>query len=1158
MAVNTAWKYWLAAIALLLWWVLAWLAGPWLNVQGNDLWILRGALFFIGLAAFITSVWWFRGLDEDRAEEMEAEGTAESDELDILMRKARMRLRAAQSVKVAFGDLPAILVMGETGSAKTSIVLHCGLEPQLLAGHTVQNDIPIPTRALNMWFAPPFIVAEAGGPLLHEPPRWAHWVRNFVPGGTGLLGKAAAPPRLALLCIDCEKFVTPGVAETLGESIDQWRARLRETSQLLGINLPVYVLFTRTDRLQFFQDYVAPLSNDEASQVFGAALATAAYITGSYAELETAAVSTAFDDLFRSLAEGRLTLLARHLDTAKAPPIYEFPREFKKLRSILVPMLVDICRPGPARITPFLRGFYFTGVRPLVVSVPRPASAQEEPPLPEAAVGDLSATRMFDIKKAKAAAAKLAGAPEAVETRRFPQWVFLPQLFKDVLFKDTTALTTSTFSTKIGLHKRFFLAAVMGILLGLMVGFTVSAIRNKSLENQLMAAAQDLSDVHLTGRQMASLDDLKKLEVLRQFVETLTKDQREGPSFSMRWGLYVGTSLLPDARRIYFQHFQELLFKQAQAALRQTLTSLPAAPRPNDRYDPVFDALKAYLLITTEYARSDREFLSPILVHAWTGGQDINPARVQLAQRQFDFYAGQLKSGSPFPLEDDGQAVRQARHYLGQFPGDGGVYRLILAEAEKTNPPINFNRKFPRAAEAVGEQTEVSGAFTQGGWTSVQGALENPAPYFSAESWVLGRENPTPEDLAKHADDLRRTYQRDYIDRWRTFLRGATVNHPVSLGSASQELQKLSGDASPLLAVFCIAAQNTAIDQPDVAKAFQAVQSVASHGCQEQLVSSSTAAYVKSLSDLQACVDRADNSPPDQKDSAKAQCMSDVTQAEQAVKEIAQGFQPDPEAHADQTVKDLLVAPISATATLLRPGPVSAAALCEQMSALESQFPFRPQASREASLQELAAVYAPTKGALSQFYSSALKNVLLPQGSGYVPNPASPQKVSPPFLSFFNRAIDVQRALYPAGGGQPQIRYALRPLATENVSSLALSIDGKSINFGGGAAQFTPLSWPGSSGQGVRMSVKIPGGVELGFPSYDGLWGVFHFFADATVMEHGGNTYTLQWVLGGDRPVTAPNGKPVTVQFDLDTQGATLIMRKGFLSSLRCVPVVTR
>ena len=295
---RTAWKYWVIAIALVVWWALDWLAGSWLNLGGHDLWILRGALMLIGLAAFATCVWWFKGVDEDRAARMAMEGAAGSDEIDNLMRRAQARLGSIPAGREGLGDLPVLLVLGEPGSAKTSIIFQCGLEPQLLAGNTVRNNIPIPTRALNLWFAPPFMVVEAGGPLLHEPPRWARLVKNFAPGATSLLGKGLAPPRLALVCIDCEKLLAPGAAETLGASIDQWRARLRETAQVLGINLPVYVLFTRADRLQFFQDYVAPLSEEEASRVFGAALPVAAYAGDAYAELETAAVSAAFDSLY--------------------------------------------------------------------------------------------------------------------------------------------------------------------------------------------------------------------------------------------------------------------------------------------------------------------------------------------------------------------------------------------------------------------------------------------------------------------------------------------------------------------------------------------------------------------------------------------------------------------------------------------------------------------------------------------------------------------------------------------------------------------------------------------------------------------------------------------------------------------------------------------
>ncbi len=1146
---RTAWKYWVIAIALVVWWALDWLAGSWLNLGGHDLWILRGALMLIGLAAFATCVWWFKGVDEDRAARMAMEGAAGSDEIDNLMRRAQARLGSIPAGREGLGDLPVLLVLGEPGSAKTSIIFQCGLEPQLLAGNTVRNNTPIPTRALNLWYAPPFMVVEAGGPLLNEPPRWARMVKNLAHGATSLLGKGLAPPRLALVCIDCEKLLAPGAAATLGASIDQWRARLRETAEVLGINLPVYVLFTRADRLTFFQEYVAALSQEEASRVFGAALPVAAYAGDAYEEAEKTAVKAAFDRLYQSLADRRLTLLARQLDSRQAPLTYEFPREFKKLRPILTSMLVEICRPGAARTTPFLRGFYFTGVRPLLVT--GPVSAQEE--AASATLTDLNATRIFDVGNA-------AGAPPPATTgtRRIPQWVFLPKLFKEVLFQDSTALTTSTLSILSGARRRSLLAAAMGLLMVIMVGFTISSIRNKRLEDRGILAAQEVSETHLAKGQLPSLDSLTRLDHLRQVVEDLSNDQRYGPPLSMRWGLYVGDSLLPDLRRIYFQKFQELLFGQAQAGLRQTLASLPSSPGPNDRYDPAFDALKAYLLTTTDSARTDRAFLSPLLLAAWQGGRSIDQSSLQLAQRQFDFYAGELKFANPFPAGDDAQTIAHARQYLAQFPGDDRVYRMMIADADKIYPPLDFNRRFPGGVEAVSDQTEVSGAFTRDGWAFMQRVLASPAPYFNAEAWVMGQPGSlAPAELTKRAEALRQAYQRDYAARWVEFLRGALVTSPVSLGSASQEIQKLGQDPAPLFALFCVAAQNTAIGQADLTRAFQAVQSLEPGDCQDQ-PGPATAAYLKSLSELQACVDRADNSPSAQQDSAKAQCMVSVTAAQQAVEKLAEGLPPAPDAHSDQTVKDLLLAPINSAATLLRPGPVSAAGLCAQMSTLESQFPFNPQASREVSLQALGAVFAPTRGALSQFYTSALKNLLVTDGGRYAPNPAASQKVSPAFLSFFNLATGVQHALFPGDAGTLQLRYALRPVSRENVSSLKLSIDGQSLDYSGGSAPFTRLSWPGTYGQGVRLTVKLAGGAEWGFPTYNGMWGVFRFFADATVLRRNGNIYTLQWVLGGDHPVTAPNGRQVAVQFDLDTQGLLPIMEKGILSNLHCEETVAQ
>jgi type VI secretion system protein ImpL len=207
----------------------------------------------------------------------------------------------------------------------------------------------------------------------------------------------------------------------------------------------------------------------------------------------------------------------------------------------------------------------------------------------------------------------------------------------------------------------------------------------------------------------------------------------------------------------------------------------------------------------------------------------------------------------------------------------------------------------------------------------------------------------------------------------------------------------------------------------------------------------------------------------------------------------------------------------------------------------------------------VAGIFDPNAGALSQFYNAALKNLLLPQGTGYIANPSATQAVNPTFLAFFNRAAAIQKALYSGAPGQLQYKYALRPHPTESVTGLTMNIDGQALNYTGGNSSFQQFTWPGSA-QGVTLTVKIAGGSDLGFPNYSGTWGVFHFFADADKTQQNGSVYNVEWVLrvAGGRPVTAPNGKPVTVQFDLDTLGTPAILQKGYFSTFRCVSSVAR
>ena len=81
----------------------------------------------------------------------------------------------------------------------------------------------------------------------------------------------------------------------------------------------------------------------------------------------------------------------------KLPGIYEFPRELRKLRTLLVQFLVDLARPSQLSVNPFLRGFYFSGVRPVIVGDIAPAAPQVQ--AAEAGL-DGGATRIFSAAEA--------------------------------------------------------------------------------------------------------------------------------------------------------------------------------------------------------------------------------------------------------------------------------------------------------------------------------------------------------------------------------------------------------------------------------------------------------------------------------------------------------------------------------------------------------------------------------------------------------------------------------------------------------------------------------------------------------------------------------------------------------------------------------------
>jgi type VI secretion system protein ImpL len=1139
------------AAAVVVWIGLVVVSARLLKLHGLDFWVMVGGLALLGIAA-AAALWWFT---REKEQADSAEPVDEKDELEVICREAEAHLaKSSLGPNARLTTLPLFLVMGERGATKTTAVLHSGLEPELVAGQVYQDNTVVPTKTANIWFARNHLLLEAAESVLNDDKRWSALIRRIRPGRLSAVSKTQQAPRAAVVCIGSDTFLSPGGAEASISTARKLHARLNDISKRLGINFPVYVLFTRLDRANFFHDFVATMTNEEAFQVFGTTLpALPGEAKRIYSEEQSARLTQAFDTLYYSLCGKRPDLLGRENDDVKLPGSYEFPREFRKLKNGIVQFLVELGRPSQLTSAPFLRGFYFTGVRPVIVRDSTPAPVRLAPESGRARFSS-EATSLFRAVEQPGPTPTVS--PAAAQ-RRVPQWVFLPHLFTNVLLADRDALASSSASSQTSTARRLWLGLAAVVCLFFAIGFSVSFSNNRQLEDDVLEAIRGISPAEASATDLPSLDGLRRLETLRKSLAQLSVYEAEGSPMSLGWGLYTGKALYPRTRRAYFDKFHQLLLGSTQGHLLATLRSLPSSVGPADDYQSPYDTLKAYLITTSNHEKSSAGYLTPVLLTRWAAGRTVDPTRLELARKQFDFYAEELKTSNPFSSDNESGAIENARRYLSKFAGTERVYQAMLADGNK-NPAINYATIFPNSAGVVSDTFEVTGAFTKKGWKAIQDDLKHVERFFSGEQWVLGDQISVNLDQTKLQADLSARYSADFVSAWQTYLKRGAVLPFRGVADADAKLQKLSGNQSPLLELFYLASQNTAVENPAVATALKPLYAVMPAGAPDQYISAPNADYMKGLVALQVSLDQIAQTQGAPPDAAVSQTLTNAQGALLTTRQMAQNFGVDPNAHLEATVQKLLEDPITYVQGLLRGlGPAElngkGKSLCAQLSPVLAQFPFNSASKTEATPADVNAAFKPKEGALWAFFDQNLAKYLIPQGPRYVPDPSSPVPINPGFVNFLDHAKAFSDMAYPAGSADAHFAYTLKPILTDDINSLKITIDGQAAEFSADtpAKSFT---WQPSGAHGVQVTAKFKNGDSVPFPSYTGLWAVFQWVDDADAQSGD----TLEWRLKGgkgDRPIISPvTNQPVKVRFTIINP----VFQKGYFSGLRCVSAIAK
>lgn len=1123
-----------------------WLLGNLLRLEGRDLWVLRGGLGLVGCIVTAILVAYLirrRGGPPKPA-------TEEGRDIDAALAAARSRL-ARSRVPGGIQGLPVVLVVGPEGSAKTTTVVRSGLEPELLAGEVYQGETIAPTRLVNLWYSQRALFIEAGGRVTADAGRWQRLMHHLQPRRLrAALAGGAQAPRVALVCMSCEELLRADRGESVPAAARSLRTRLSELALELGIQLPVYVLFTKADRIPHFADYVRNFSRDEVRDVFGTTLRLEPVAADTYADRSYKRIDRAFQRLFQSISSKRLLFLPRENQAEIAASAYEFPREFRKVIQPASQFLIDLCRPSQLEVGPVLRGFYFIGVRPVVVTdapfeEAAPASATNESPLP------VGATSVFNLGQPRAAiAAKLA--QSAPSSRKVPQWLFLERLLPEVVLSDRVAMAVTQGGRRVDVLRRLLLGAVAMFSLLVAVLFAMSYDGNRRLQQSILGATHGLVPRGAIGADgLPTPDALRRLDALRGELATLTGYERDGPPWRLRWGLYAGSELYPPLRRRYFTEFDRLLLGGTRDSLLASLRSLPSAPTQGSDYGASYTALKAYLITTLRPEKSTVDFLGPVLLERWRGARPVDPARAELARRQFDFYAGELPFGDPYTTEPDTRTVSHTRAFLRQFTGTEPIYRSMLAAVASTAGPVEYARAFPNASSVVRDPYVVPGAFTKAGWAAMQGAFRDVDRYFRGEGWVIGDQAPVTADRAKVVREVRDLYVKDYIGHWRRFLGAASVERSGGVQDAARKLAVLSSNQSPLLGLFSLVSRHTAVDTVAIAPAFQAVHVVAPPADTAKFIGESNEGYMNALVALQSSLEQVGKRGPDGGEAAVGQALSDASLARLATKQVASKFRIDNEGRVHTIVQRLLEAPIVALEpALMAVGPAElngkGRAFCAPFQQMMIKYPFTSSGTVQASIDEVSALLQPGAGALWTFVENELANYVVRHGTQFAEKPGTPVRISSAFVAFLNRAAEFSSTLYRTESSPPGLTFTMRPILSEAVPSLTVTIDGRPARFTRTSAASKRIAWTAPEGQEATLSAQL-GGRDQRILTYQGTWAIFKLFNQAEWLP-GDNFYSVEWRLPGQ----TATGKPLRATFDVQLAGAKPILRRDFFAGVAC------
>jgi len=1064
--------------------------------------------------------------DEALEKAIAADDTSpETAEMSGRLREAMDALK--KSAKGQLGYLyskPWYVIVGPPGSGKSTAIANSGL--RFAGGASGAKSLAGVggTRNCDWWFAEEAILLDTAG---RYTTREVDGERDRK-GWAALLdllkkNRPAQPLNGMIVCFGLDELLTFSRKE-LEDHAASVRRLIEETSEALELELPIYLVLTKSDLLPGFSEFFDDLAAEGRREVLGS---TFAWQGAGRPDL--AVFLERFDELCSVLSERMFTRLHAEADSGRRADILAFPSHFAETRKRLAFMVEQVFGgPMVAQVPVGLRGFYFA------------SGTQEGSPI-DRVLGELSATY---------------GAPSRALGRGQGRAYFLTRLLTDVVAPEA-GLVAATPRLK---RRRMVAAAAglagVGVLALFLFGSWVAGyLANSAFQKQLDLAGQ----AWVKGLQRAPVDlrrvDKADFAAVYDHLNAL-RGLPGGPmdkvglqQFLGGMGLSQKGRLAQGAERAYREGLQRMLLPRLILRVEDRLRASTADPLTS------YDALKVYLMLggRRPIARDAvRTWIEADLRDNLFPGGDAADARAAMmahvdsliSDPQFGSVWGPTKQA---PL--DGAVVDAARSSAQGMSLAERAYAMIRssADAKQMAPWTLVARNVLTTASAAAFapmekggtilDLQVPTLYTREGFTTLyKPALERSADALAADAWMFGEQADAAalkQQIQGLKPQIAGLYAADYIKVWTDVTAQIRPAGLSSGGPNAPALVELTKTPSPyLLALQAVAAETNLnapppqagakdLAQAEAAKAAESalgpaaalVPGAASEGASgaqdasaqvtgafqwlRDYVAGPLPTFLQSLTAYRQALVRADAAPGDaaaanevkvKAAEVAAAAASAPAEMTDALKGAAAGAQGAASAQAagslDATYQQM---------TLPR---------CQE--AIDNKYPFTRNAQADVDLNQFFQVFGPG-GEFDKLITGPLAQTLDTSG------PIWRWREGDQAAALFDQssAAELQKAAEIEStffiGGAMSLRMRVDPKSFGGgVSGVELSIGSQKTRFDAATPQSQTVVW-NQDAFGARLSVLRDGNPAESFEA-PGTWGLFRLLGKGQRAAIGGST----------------------------------------------------